>query len=396
LAAEALEAGAAIDSVLDRRRIDLGGAAAWGQYLDDYRYSEGQWGLFGTTAAVATLSLRARPPGASRHLREALPLIPEARTGYDPRIAEKVEKPKSDFKNMIRLAFIAEALRPGERQISAAERPEIVKDILTFSQGDPYWHSTSALGQGPPPRGDVFTTAYVLYALRRYEHPIGELRHYRTWLANELDTRADVRARPDLVALIGLALIPEETDPQEPQQIATTRKRCVQELDHWRQQEPGILLERPLFHGFNLGEWTDYTFLHPEIVASLFLLRASNPRPTRRYVADVTSELVQNVKRREYFEGQPGMAATVDQMWASKLLDAFYKTNADPTRRHVLRPVLIATARMRWIVVAVAVAAFAVVAAATGSPETGGITAAIAVLIAAAINFLVNWASQSS
>lgn len=391
VAGRALEAGAAIDSTLARRRIDLDGAAAWGQYLDDYRYSDAQWGLLGTTAGIATLASRAQPPEKNRHLREALPLIPEARTHYDHRIAEKVQK--RDFENLIRLAFIAEALLPGRTRVPTNERPEIVKEIVAFSHGDPYWHPTSALDGARPAEGDPFTTAYVLYALRRYEDPIGELRDYRTWLGEQLETRARVRARPDLVALIGLALIPEEPDREEPVQVATAVERCQKELDQWQQHEPGIVLDRPLFHGFNLGEWTDYTFLHPEIVASLFLLRANNPRPTRRYVAHVTRQLVENIEKHDYFEGQPGMAATVDQMWASKLLDTFHRTQADPTRRHILRPLLIATARMRWLVVVAAVIAFAVVAKLTSSLA---IATGVAVVISAAVSVIVNWASKGS
>jgi hypothetical protein len=269
VAARALEAGAAIDSTLARRRIDLGGAAAWGQYLDNDRYSGFQWGLLGTTAAAATLALRARPPDASRHLREALPLIPEARIDYHPRIEEKVSK--GDFRNMIRLAFIAEALRPGQWHVTKVDRPGIVADMLSFSHGDSYWHPTSALAGGPPAEGDPFTTAYVLYALRRYEDPIGEFRDHRAWLADQLETRAAVRSRADLVALIGLALLPDEADPGQPDRVTAAIARCKRELDQWQKQEPGIVLDRPLFHGFNLGDRTDYTFLHPEIVVSLFL-----------------------------------------------------------------------------------------------------------------------------
>lgn len=390
VAGRALEAGATIDSTLARRRVHLGGAAAWGQYLDEERYSEGQWGLLGTTAAVATLALRARPPENNRSLREALPLIPESRTDYEPRIEAKVRK--GDFENMIRLAFIAEALLPGRARVAKGDRPEIVADILCFAHGDPFWHPTSA-SSGSPPEGDPFTTAYVLYALRRYEDPIGEFRDHRTWLADQLETRAAVRARPDLLALIGLALLPEDDDPSEPNRVRAAVKRSQEELDQWQQHEPGIVLDRPLFHGFNLGDRTDYTFLHPEIVASLFLLRANNPRRTRRYVAHVARELVENIERHGYFEGQPGMAATVDQLWASKLLDAFHRTHADPTRRHILRPLLIVTSRMRWLVVAVVVAGFAIGAVLTSNLA---IAAAFAVISGAIVNILVNWAPKGS
>jgi hypothetical protein len=315
-------------------------------------------------------------------------LVPKSPTDYDPRIQAKVDK--GDLENMVRLAFIAEALFPGESRVSAASRPEIVRHILELAGEDPYWHPTSARG-GVPADGDPFTTAYVLFALRRYEDPRGEFRHYRSWLAQQLKTKSAVRARPDLVALIGLALIPDGVDPEEPAAI----DQCKEELAAWSGRET-IVLNRPLFHGFNLGEWTDYTFLHPEIVAALFLLRAGNPRSTRRYVAKVVGEVVENVKSHGYFEGQPGMGATVDQFWASKLLAEFQQINADPTRRQILLPVTVIRGWMRWLVVAVAAPIFALVVVFTSNPAWGAVGAVVGgVVIPMLINIIVNWAGNS-
>lgn len=388
LAAHAFEAGALIDTRLGARRVDVGGAAAWGQFIDDDHHSPHQWGLFGTTAAVRTLSLRASPVEANRHIREALPLIPRSRDEYDPRLQPKVDK--GDFQNIIRLVFIAEALEPGRTQIPAADRPPIVEDILACTRGEPHWNPTSAVEGAPQADGDVFTTAYVLLALRRYEEPVGELRPHRTWLAQQLLAHSAVRARPDLTALVGLALQPRDPDPAVPEPVRFALKQCQDVLLRWCRAEP-VVLHRPLFQGFNFGRWTDYVFLHPELVAALFFVSIDNPRPARRFVATVVGELVANIRQHGYFEGRPAMGATVDQMWASRLLDAFHRTHADPVRRRVLMPALIATSRTRWVVVAAAVVGFAVIAAVTSNPAAGAVGAAVAVLIGAALNFLVAW-----
>jgi hypothetical protein len=387
LAAEALEAGALIDSRLADKRVDVAGAASWGQFLDDDHYSPHQWGLFGTTAAVRTLSLRASPVEANRHIREAFPLIPRDRTTYDARLQPKVDK--GDFQNIIRLAFVAEALEPARDHIALGERPPIVQDILACSGGQPHWNATSAVSGAPPGEGDVFTTAYVLYALRRYEDPPGELREYRIWLANQLMTRRDIRSQPDVVALVGLALHTRRPDPHDPQPVRAAIERCREELLRW-QARAKIVLDRPLFHGFTFIRWTDYVFMHPEIVASLFFLQIDNPRSSRRFVARVVEGLVENIDEHHYFEGRPGMGATVDQLWASRLLDAFYRANAEQTRRHILMPPLIATRRTRWILIVVALVVFAGLSAIIG-PAGGAAGAAIAVLIAAVINVLVAW-----
>jgi hypothetical protein len=390
LAARSLEAGAAIDTQLGKRRVDLGDAAAWGQFVDEDHYSPDQWGLFGTSAAVRTLSLRADPPLDVRHIRDGVRLLPRDRNAFDPRLQKKVDK--GDLQNIIRLAFVAEALEPGRDDIPAGDRPPIVSEIVALARGEPYWSPTSAVRGAPQAEGDVFTTAYVLYALRRYENPIGELRAHRLWLASQLEGQRKVRVRPDLVALVGLAMLPRAKDPHDPQPIKDGLERCKQELLGWQRREPSIVLHRPLFQGFNFGSFNDYVFLHPEIVASLFLLQAGSPRRTRRFVAHVVGELVENIEDHGYFEGRPGMGATVDQMWGSQLLDVFYEIHAEEHRRHLLMPPWIATARMRWIVVIAAAVGFALVAFATSSLAGGAAGAGAGVVISLAMAMLIAWA----
>ncbi len=394
LAARSLEAGAAIDTQLGKRRVDVGGAAAWGQFLDEDHYSPDQWGLFGTAAAVRALSLRADPPLDLRHIRDGLRLLPRDRAKFDSALQPKVNK--GDLQNVIRLAFVAEALEPERDSVPTADRPPIVSEIFDLARDEPFWAPTSAVAGAAQADGDVFSTAYVLYALRRYEQPIGELRAHRLWLATQLRTQRKVRTRPDLVALVGLALLPRNSDPENPQPIQDGIARCRSELIAWQRREPGIVLHRPLFHGFNFGRFTDYVFLHPEIIAALFLLQAGSPRRTRRYVAHVVRDLVENIEDHDYFEGRPGMGATVDQMWASKLLHLFYGTYSDEHRRHLLLPPWIATGRMRWIAVVAAVIGFAVVAASTNSAAGGAVGAGVGVVISLAMAVLIAWARQDS
>ncbi len=390
LAGRAFEAGASIDTQLGKRRIDVEGAAAWGQFIDEDHHSTEQWGLFGTTAAVRTLSLRADPPLDLRHISEGLTLIPTDRSAPDPRLQSKVRK--GDLQNVIRLAFIAEALTPGRTSVPKAERPPIVGEIFDLARGQPYWSPTSAVDGDSLSEGDVFTTSYVLYALRRYEDPVGELRPHRLWLASQLKSRRVVRSRPDLVALLGLAMLSVRPDPQAPGPLTEALESCKQELKTWQRSEPSLVLHRPLFHGFNFGAFTDYVFLHPEIVAALFLLKAGNPRPTRRYVINVVVDLVANIDRHGYFEGRPGMGATVDQMWASQLLHSFHTTHADEHRRHLVVPPLVATSRMRWIVVVAAALSAAALAAITNSVAGAAAGAGAAVLISVLLAVLISWA----
>src|SRR5262249_12873345 len=106
-----------------------------------------------------------------------------------------------------------------------------------------------------------------------------------------------------------------------------------------------VFVNRPVFEGFNVGATTDYTFLNPELLAALFLLRQDNPPRTRSFVLKTVDRVQAAVPEQRGFIGQVGMEATVDQLWAIRLLTTFRALYQDKTRRHMLRPSLAITNR---------------------------------------------------
>lgn len=351
-------AGAAQDArfgieqrVLNKKATLDDGTIGWGQYLDDVHFSPNQWGLLGTSAGFQVLARVEVEGTAVPELGQVRPLLPGDISDLDalhPAVRAKAAPPKNDFENIVRLAFIAEALaadKPGT--ILQAPHPQIVEFIFSRARHERSWNPRSAQDGGVELDGHPVTTAFILHALRRYEDDHARFRPFRVWLARQLLNDAKLRARPDYLALVGLALTAPEWDADNPEDVRTALTRCREGLLNWRRDERTLVIDRPLFEGYQLGTTTDYLIFNPELMAALFFLRNGNPRPSRGFVATVTREVAWNVQANHGFDGQLGMMPTVDQEWASRVLQLFTDTYRDKSRRHLLLPGHLTDARVR-------------------------------------------------
>src|SRR5215469_9359892 len=100
----------------------------WGQYLDAEHGGSEHWGLYGTAAGAQILSERARAagekPSEQQLVAGALRLLPEDADHGHALLVQK--RAKDDFKNVIKLAAIAEALRPDDLAIPRNGEPAII------------------------------------------------------------------------------------------------------------------------------------------------------------------------------------------------------------------------------------------------------------------------------
>jgi hypothetical protein len=208
-------------------------------------------------------------------------------------------------------------------------------------------------------------------------------------LARRLLWDATLRARPDHLALTGLALTAPVWDKGNPEDVRMAIKRAQDALLEWRGRERTLVINRPLFEGYQLGTSTDYLIFNPELMAALFFLRSDNPRPARRFVASVTRELIHNVKANRGFEGQLGMVPTVDQEWASRLLELFIATYRDKSRRHLLLPGRLTSPVVKWGLFSAFVLALAGVLLAGGVDFETGVIVFLAGAVVTALSQLV-------
>lgn len=373
-------------------------AKAWGQYLDDEHHSRVQWGIYGTSAGIQTVALKLRTldtntdVGAERLVRLALKQLPEEVPTSEARFAKKQEK--GDFDNIIKLAFIADALRPNRPDVPRGETPPLIDQILDRAVEGKFWSARPGDDEERYSKERFFPTAYVVLVLQRYEHARAHAvyREARTWLADRLrnDQQLDT---PSNNALTGLALLdPHESHTARPQGIVDALALVQRRLITWGSAEREIVIDRPVFYGFSMRSRNDYGFLHPELLAALFLLRRGSPPAGRAFVLRVMRALTDNVDRRGGFVGQNGVMSTVDQLWAMRVITAFREAyDADRLQVTPVRDqrALVQTPRSRFMAFIVIVLLAVGIVMVTADPFWPGVGAIVAGVLLAVAPILI-------
>jgi len=321
------------------------GRFAWGQWLDESRRLDGQWGRFGSSAGVQILALTHDVTAQSGTWQE---LARDERVAFErlfPNVlpeqnlevpdnerqqsADRAEDPwkQKDFQQPMKLAFCVDALSPECREDVPGELPSLVRRLIALRLGPrPYWTTRSPRELAPPLHETLLVTAFCLLSLRRFRAAHSQervLTAYR-WLATN-STAPEVG--PDLLALCGLALLgatgPSATDPA----IATARRECDRRLAEWVAENRQPIIERPWFNPYVRGARVDYMFLSPEIVVCLYFLKRGMRELVSDYVQMVVRAIVTNVNSgaTDYhgLRVQAGQEGTVDQLWAVRLLLAW-------------------------------------------------------------------------
>ena len=352
---------------------------AWGQYLDE-RWTGQQWGLLGTSAASQILAMRdtsGDPYARDGSVAKARPILFSDREQPSPLLHQQIAR--GELGNIIRLASVAEALmlnRPVSVAIS--DWPPLVHSIIDLRKGNPWWSSESASLKHPiPAGGSPFVTAFVVHALRRYEHDAC-FNDARLWLVDHIGDR-NIARRLDLLALIGLALLGRDSR-SEHNAIQAGIERCQATVHRRRGRVRNVVVDRPIFHGYAVDGRTDYAFLNPEMLAALFLMRSGNPVPGRRFVLRTVSATTAHVASGKAFETDLGGEATVEQLWAARLLHEFHARANSSELRSTLRPRLFLS-RLTAILLVLGVAGLGIGAIVwAGGDKVGG---AIGVLVGA-------------
>jgi hypothetical protein len=344
-------AGAATESVrliVDQftdSKVIVGDGFAWGQYLDREHGSDAHWGLYGTSAAAQTLAVKVRllesswQPSADRLVAGALKLLPEDLEHISADLQRK--KKKGDFNNVLKVAFVVDALRPDSDWTAAGAEPPVVAQLMQLAVDDAGWSSRLPDDEARHDRDRFFPTAYTTLCLTRYQafDESALSAGARSWLADRI-VKDDARyGTPLNYALVGLALLPQpESRRQQAANEAEALKHCEAKLSEWAVKQRDVVIDRPVFNGFSLGGHTDYVFLHPELLAALFFLRRGCPRAGRRFTLSVLDALTKNIREHQGFTTNNGVMSTVDQLWAVRLLQEFLDINERPNSQYLLLP----------------------------------------------------------
>lgn len=302
-----------------------GGRVAWGQYLDDHHHSDAQWGIYGTSAGIQVLAL------GSHHLLAQAVAMPDDLDNADTIYDSKRER--GQFDNLIKLVFIAEGINPEAATVADAPPPAVIETIFARRKAGNFW---STRPEAHPSKDVDFPTSVVLLALARYDAAIGDERYRaaRRWLAERVLNDRLLKT-PTNLALAGLALKGRPGTAINDDRVSDAIETCRSELLERIRDQP-IVLDRPIFYGFSMGESNDYLFLHPEILTALFFLRADTV-DARGYVLRVTRRLLDNIEREKAFMGQSEMISSVDQLWAARLLRELHSAH-DARPEQVIPP----------------------------------------------------------
>ncbi len=303
----------------------------WGQFLDEGHWSDGQWGRYGTSAAVRALACAQRatkphdPVTDRASLKRMHPqLLPDGVPARDPMLKTH------DYDRVIKVSYIIEGVRPQETRIAAGSEPAIVGHLIDFQQeGQRGWSSRDGADSY---RDRRLATAVVLHALRRFPGKQGD-RHVKDayeWLAEEAQKES---IQIDLSALIGIALTEASQPIRDIPEVSKALTALDKRLVAWARGQKRLAIDRPFFNGFveydrvTERDSTDYVFLSPELLAARYFLNRKLPQ-TRRFVLRVVAALVNNVKQNTAdemggYKILESMIRTVDQAWALDLLETF-------------------------------------------------------------------------
>lgn len=303
------------------------GRTVWGQYLDEDHHSDQQWGFYGTCAAMqvlAALMHRAQVEDVyvEAPLDEAIALPDNTHPLGELFRDKRASEDKNDFQNVIKLGAIAEALHLNHpADVPVELTPPLVHDLMDVTSGHPYWSTRPEPQEHRKDRD--FATAYLVLALRRYRaFRTSELwGRSRSWLAQRINDDDGFCRQTTLLALTGLAL---STEPEERQSdVLRALDKCERTLLEWAHSQRSIILNRPVFNGFSLGRRNDYIFLHPEILCALFFLQRRSVNIGLQFALDVLEAIQVNIDRHRGFMGHDAMIASVDQLWAARLITRF-------------------------------------------------------------------------
>lgn len=333
LAGRASASAVAIVALFERSSVDpeeaTDGGKAWGQYLDVHHHSDRQWGFYGTSAGIQAIAEKERALNPNPEIAEmrlvslGLQQLPESVETADPRYQAK--RNKGDFENVVKLAFIADGLRPNRTDVVEAETPEIVEQILDRTVENKYWSARLDGDNDRYYKERVFPTAYVVLTLGRYEkaRKSVQFQNAQNWLAHIVVNDSKLND-PAHSALIGLALHNRgRSHIERSPQIQRAIEKCRTQIVNWGRDTKSVPVDRPVFFGFTLGTRTDYVFLSPEILGSIFLLQLDSPADGRLFVLRTIDALTENVLRNQGFSAQNGVMSAVDQMWAMRLISEF-------------------------------------------------------------------------
>jgi hypothetical protein len=319
LSKRASESRRHLADLFEKSAVRIDSAVAWGQFLDAPRKA-GQFGVYGTSAAIQVLSAFGHTPN-SPLLSKALAALPEV----EPRGENESLYDSTDLSITFKEAAILDAAQPGQAQFSYQESIETIL-LSQLIDGHGWGNYYDPSDQDDSPR--LLPTAHALIALRRSREfrTSKQCEAILTWLCEYANSDGPALIHEAALAL--LALIEYQSPGITLPPYQTARQRLLDQVARWAQdRHTNTIGEIASYHYWALNQGNQhnhYMFYVPDLLVALALLRAGNPRPTRRKILHLMDILCTEIAAQGGYRAKASQRiATVDQLWAYRLLEEF-------------------------------------------------------------------------
>ncbi|MDG4821913.1 hypothetical protein O7635_08610 [Asanoa sp. WMMD1127] len=319
LAQQARESRYRIGELVQATALNIGDAVAWGQFLDDSRQVS-QFGFYGTSAAIEILTIAGMAPD-NRLIRQAWGGVPDASSPTSKSPAYDL----ADLGITFKLAALVDAEYAGRQSDNLRPFERLLKSKIIDGRGWGYYYYDDDDRDTSP---KFLATAQAMYSLRhsRIFKTSADAEHVTAWICRELSEDADLQ--PDELALAVLALADYQGFKSAVHEFDAAHDMAVSRLLNWAGgRQPQVIGESRSYHYSvreKAGQRNHYVFYPTDILVALALIQAGNPQATREYTLDVVRYASTNVKANGGLRARSShRIATVDQLWASRLFDAF-------------------------------------------------------------------------
>jgi hypothetical protein len=314
-----------ITELIEESALSINGYIAWGQFLDAPRKTS-QYGLYGTSAAVQIL--------AASGYSTANPLISKALAAIPGLASIKQDSllyDNTDLALTFKEAAIIDACQPNEKEFVFTEP---VEEMLLGQLIDGHGWGNYYDGNDQDDSPKILPTAHALLSLRRSREFCGseKCEAILKWFC---ETASNIDAMKIHEACMALLVLAEYESPGI--KLMTYRRAyqsTIDQLCQWlKQRKANSIGEIASYHYwvFNGGvQHNHYMYYPTDLLAALALIRAGNPKPSRQKVKKIIELLCRTISAEGgYRSRSSNRLATVDQMWAYRLLSAFNQAIAD-------------------------------------------------------------------
>jgi hypothetical protein len=332
------EARKRIEDLFASTSIEVDSIIAWGQFLDAPR-QQGQYGIYGTSAAIQVLTTAGYPPNHRliEKALEGLPLVgphPEVDKYYDP----------DDRGILYKDAFVLSASQPGAEYFE--EREPVGQVILSRIIDSRGWGDYVFPEKSDDVPRLMPTVAALLPLSRDREFIASDVsQSVLKWVCRRLLDDGDLLPHENAFGV--LTLLAYAGLEQRVADYRNALNTCIDRLTRWAKTRDPVLLGQNAEHHY----WTPlpgsgrnhYMFYLPEVLVALAFLRAGNPHATRRFVLKVVEDVTKNVRTHGGFRSLSNdRFASVDQLWVYHLLTQFSTCAAGDPRRLLPRVAVVA------------------------------------------------------